>query len=59
MGFYESMTSGKGEEFKRISEVCSLTMEGICPSMREFKDNQEIELVIKVPLQDREGNPRD
>ena len=34
-------------------------MKGICPSMREFKDNQEIELVIKVPLQDREGNPRD
>ena len=25
-------------------------MEEICPSIREFKDNQEIELVIKVPL---------
>ena len=32
-------------------------MEGIYPSMREFKDNQEIEVVIKMPLQDREGNP--
>ena len=34
------------------------SMEGICPSPREFKDSQEVELVIEVPLQDREGNPR-
>ena len=35
------------------------SMEGICPFLREFKDCQEVELVIEVPLQDREGNPRD
>ena len=31
------------------------SMEGICPSLREFKDSQEVELVIeRVPPRDKE-----
>ena len=31
------------------------SVEGICPTLREFKDNQ-VEQVIEVLLKDREGN---
>ena len=69
-GIYKSMPSGK--KVKSLKNKYSLffstrrdipepenSMQGICPSLREFKDSQEVELVVEVSLQDREGNPRD
>ena len=55
---YSSFFSN-GREIPEAEPEPENSMEGICPLLREFKDTQEVELVIEVPLQDREGNPRD